>query len=179
MSDKEKKELNSFMDDAKGFLSTWQDDYETKNKDILERSKQRKADAQKEHQEMLNLMGEISVEFEGMAKEMYDLLKINVEGFTNAVKEGTATAVEKLELEKRMEQLNDFLVATKNKGAEEFKKIAADIKSKIDNFDTELSSERENLAGDALDNLDKSQNSLKDNFNQKLDDIKNLFSDDK
>ncbi len=172
--DKEK----SMMDDAKGFLSMWKDEFATKNKDILERAEKRRQDAAAEDAEMKRLFDELKVEYTGIAKDLYDKLKINVEGFTTAVKEGTATVAEKLELEQGMKQLYDFLVATKNAGAEQFQKLSAGLKSKIDSFDTELKSERESLGADALNELSRRNSDMEADMKRKQDDIKNIFGDD-
>ena len=59
--------------------------------------------------------------------------------FSQALKDGTATAVQKLELEKRMQQMDTFLKATGNKSAEKFEEIFTSLKSKFKEAGNEVS----------------------------------------
>lgn len=166
------------MDDAKGFLSMWKDDYGNKNKEILERAKNRRKDAEKEKEEIKALLDEVSQDLDGSAKDLVESIKINADGFLNAVKEGSKDVSEKLELEKRMKQLNDFLIATKNQSSEKFKQISAEISDKIKGMEAETEQEKEKNAENADSFLKRKSDALKDDLKKTHADIKKLFSDD-
>jgi len=150
MSDKEK----TFSENAKGFLGMWKDDYAEKNKEILDRKKKRDAETEQMNKEMEALWSEVKVDMQGKAAEIYEVLSVQFQGFTQAVKEGSATIAEKIELEKRLEQLGQFLKATGNKGAEKFNKFAVSMQKKLSDFDNELVSEKETSIDDVQNEAD-------------------------
>jgi len=135
MSDEKK----SFSENAKGFLSMLKDDYAEKNKDILDRKKARDEETDKLNKEIFSQFKEIQADLTGTAKEIYDVMEREFSGFSQALKDGTATAVQKLELEKRMQQMDTFLKATGNKSAEKFEEIFTSLKSKFKEAGNEVS----------------------------------------
>ncbi len=152
-----------FTENAKGFLSSWKDDYADKNKDIIERKKKRDEETEELKQKIFEQFEEIKTDFKGIAKDIYDNLNHEFKCFLTAVEEGTATVTKKLELEKRLEQMKMFLEATGDKSAVKFNKIANEMKSKLSDFDIELPS--------------KKVNSIENNTNKNHDNIKKLFGD--
>lgn len=136
-------EKKSFMENAKSFLSSWKTDYGKKNEDILDRKKKREEEAEAMKQEMLKTFEEIKTDLEGKSKDIAEAVTREFAGFSDALKRGTASMKEKLQLEKRFEQLKFFLKDAENVGAKKFEKLADGIKQKLSDFDSELVSEKE------------------------------------
>ena len=171
----------SFMDDAEGFLSSWKDDYGKKNKDILERKKKREEDAKAEHEEFLKEWEAVKADLKGTAKDVYEKFVKEFKGFTGALKEGTATVSEKVQLEKRFDQLKFFLKKAGDKGAEQFEKISESVKEQFNKFDKELPSEREGSIEDIKNQAeelltDQNAENLKET-DENHQRIKDLFGD--
>ncbi len=171
----------SFMDDAEGFLSSWKDDYAKKNKDILERKKKREETAKAEHEEFLKEWEEIKADLSGTAKDVYETFVKEFKGFTGALKDGTATVAEKIQLEKRFDQLKFFFKKAGDKGAEQFDKISESVKEQFNKFDKELPSEREGSVEDIKNQAEEllTDKNLEDlnEIDENHQKIKDLFGD--
>ncbi len=163
-------EKKSFSEDAKGFLNMWKNDYADKNKDILDRKKQRDAETAALNEEIKKQFEEIKIDLSGKAKEIYEVLDREFKGFTTALKEGTATIAQKLEVEKRMEQLGTFLQATGDKSSAKINSIIGIMKTKLNSFDKEIVSEIE--TGSNENTKSDSITKLTDDANKLFDDIK-------
>ncbi|MCF6243311.1 MAG: hypothetical protein L3J74_18490, partial [Bacteroidales bacterium] len=122
------EEKKSFMDNAKGFLSSWKDDYTKKNKDILDRKKKRDEDAEAMKEKMKETFEEIKTELSGKAKDIAEVVNKELAEFSEAVKKGSAELSQQLELEKHLEQLNFFLKDAGSKGVEKFKQLSEEVK---------------------------------------------------
>ncbi len=172
----------SFMDNAEGFLSSWKDDYAEKNKDILERKKKREEEAKAEHEEFLKEWEAVKADLSGTAKDVYEKFAKEFKGFTGALKEGTATITEKIELEKRLDQLKFFLKKAGDKGSEQFDKISESVKKQFSKFDKEIPSEKEEGSIEDIKNqaeellTEQNTDKLKD-MEEKHNQIKDLFGD--
>ncbi len=168
-------EDKSFMKDAEGFLGAWKNDYAEKNKDILDRAQKRRADADKMHDEFLKDLKAFGEGLEGTAKSILEHLEVNFEAFSKALKEGTATISDKLELEKGFEQLSTFMERAEKKGAAQFKIISASLSKKLSEFNTELKSER---VGDdkVLEGKDQAKE-IGSGIDKLHDNVKKMFDD--
>ncbi len=133
--EKSMKKEKTFMENAEGFMSSWQDDYAEKNKEILERKKKRDQESQEIYDEIGNIWDEIKTEMSGTGKELYEALKIEFNDFSKAVKEGTANLTQGMELEKHAEQLKFFMEKAGEKGAENFAKLSMTVKNKISEYE--------------------------------------------
>ena len=173
-------EKKSFMDNAKGFLSSWKDDFGKKNEDILDRKKQRELEAEAMKQEMLKTFDEIKTDLDGKSKDIAETLTREFAGFSDALKRGTAGLTEKLELEKRIDQLKFFLKDTEKTGAKKFGELADIVKQKLSDFDSELNSKKETdineeIKKDAENNIssDSKIDDLQNDVDKLFDDINN------
>lgn len=171
---KNMSEKKSFSEDAKGFLNMWKNDYAEENKEILERKKQRDAENEALNEEIKKQLDEIKIDLSGKAKEIYVVLEREFNGFSQALKEGTATVAQKLEIEKRMEQLSIFLQATSNKSSEKINSLFGDIKSKLNSFDKEIESE---IAENASDKIEHEIDEMGKDIKKGSDSANNLFDD--
>lgn len=174
-------EKKSFMENAKSFLSSWKDDFGKKNKDILDNKKKRDEEAEAMKQEMLKTFDEIKTDLEGKAKDVAETLTREFAGFSDALKKGTAGMTEKLELEKRFDQLKFFLKDAENTGAQKFEKLAGIIKEKLSDFDSELVSENEISQNTNIHDDIKKEAKTEINKEESIDDLQNdvnkLFDD--
>lgn len=151
------EEKKSFMDNAKGFLSSWKNDYAKKNKAILDRKKEREEEAEAMKQKMKETFEEIKTELTGKAKDIAEVVNKELAEFSEAVKKGSAELSQQLELEKHLEQLVFFLKDAGHEGIEKFKQLSEELKNNIKEFKT----------SENIDN--KSKNEAEDN--KKLDDL--------
>jgi small-conductance mechanosensitive channel len=143
----------SFSDEAKGFFSSWKSEIEDRDKDILERKKKRDEENEKLNEELKQQFKEVSKDLNDKAKMAFEVFSKEFKGFTEAVKEGSASVYEKLEVEKHANQLSDFLGKVKSKGAEKFKELTENMKKKMDEIDEEeLKSE---IAEDAIEKTEE------------------------
>jgi len=175
----EEKKKKTFSENAKDFLGAWKDDFAEKNKDILERAKKRKEENLKLNEQIKSLWDDIKIEFQGTAKELYEIVQEQMTGFMQAAKEGTATVAQKLEMEENIEKLNTFLQATQSRGEKEFSKIADQLKVSLNNLNIEGSEAEsmediknqaeEEIANDNLEKLDE--------LKKDADDLNNLFEE--
>lgn len=170
MEDDKKKK--SFSENAKGFLGTWKDNFAEKNKDILDRAKKRKEEHKELNLKIKGLWKDVKIEFGGTAKEIHDTLNTEIESFTKALKEGNATVAQKLQVEKRMQQMTTFMETTQDKGKEEFDKFAKNVTEKLLEFD--VVPDIENMADDLKNIAD--ENITEDNLG-KLDDLQKNADD--
>lgn len=131
----------SFSEDAKGFFSSWKSELEDRDKDILERKRKRDEENERLNEELKQQFKEVSEDLNEKAKKAFDAFSKEFTGFTQAVKEGSASVYKKMEVEKHAAQLSDFLSKVKSKGAEKFKVMTENMKKKISEYDDELSSE--------------------------------------
>ena len=131
----------SFSEDAKGFFSSWKSEVEDRDKDILERKRKRDEENERLNEELKQQFKEVSGDLNEKAKKAFDAFSKEFKGFTQAVKEGSASVYKKMEVEKHAAQLSDFLSKVKSKGAEKFKVMTENMKKKMSDYDDELSSE--------------------------------------
>jgi len=164
-------EKKSFMDNAKGFLSSWKDDFGKKNKDILDRKKKRDEEAEAMKEEMLKTFDEIKTDLEGKSKDIAEVVTREFAGFSDALKRGTASAKEKLELEKHLEQLKFFLKDTEKVGAKKFGALVDAVKTKLSEFDTA------EAANDEMKNDAESNISTEENLDDLTNDASKLFDE--
>lgn len=142
----------SITDEAKDLLSSWKNEIEERDGDILERKKQRDEQNSKEDEELKEKFIEVTEDLNKKAKKAFDVFKKEFGEFSQTVKEGTADIYKKAEVEKHASQLLDFLNKVKSKSADKFKEMTESIKEKFSD-DQELLSEVENI------NFDKSSDS--------------------
>jgi predicted phage tail protein len=173
MSEKEK----SFSENAKDFLGAWKNDHAEKNKEIMERKKQRDADAEKENQEMKALAQEIKKDLQGTAKDLLETFEREFQGFATALKEGSATVAQKLELEKRFGQLEFFLKKAGTAGVAKFEQMSKSFQQKIASFDEDSKTEKDSIKSLANKGLDKEIESYKEETDSNFEKIKGLFDD--
>jgi len=167
-------EDKSFMENAEGFLGSWKDDYAKKNKHILDRAQKRRNDAEAMHQQFLKDLEEVGKDLEGTAKDVYAVVIENFNGFSQALKEGTATIKDKLELEQKFEQLSMFMETAGKAGTVKFKQISADLSKKLNEFNTEFSSEKV----EGIENNKKEKKEEVGSGIDKLhDNVKDMFKD--
>jgi hypothetical protein len=137
---KEKKE-KSFMENAEGFLSSWQDDYGKKNKDILDRKKKREEEVKKEHEEFLQNLEAVKGDIKEKTKKLAEALGKEYEGFKDALQRGAATVHEKFQLQKHFDDFKTFLKKAEKVGAEKF----GDLTSKVEKDLSEVDSSKLNI----------------------------------
>lgn len=133
----------SFMDNAKGFLSSWKDDYDKKNKDILDRKAKRDKEAEELKQKMQETFNEIKTDLQGKAKDIAEVVNKELAEFSEALKKGTADLNQKLELEKHLEQLGFFLKSAGKAGMEKFNQLTDEVKKKVKEFETDEMMDKE------------------------------------
>ncbi len=139
----------SFSENAKGFFSSWKSEVEDRDKDIMERKRKRDEENERLNEELKQQFKEVSEDLNDKAKKAFEAFSKEFKGFTQAVKDGTADVYKKVEVEKHAQQLSDFLLKVKSKGAEKFKELTVNMKNKISEIDDkELKSE---IAGEALE----------------------------
>lgn len=131
-----KKEEKSFMENAKGFLSSWQDDYEKKNKDIIERKKKRDEEAEKEHQEFLKNLEAVKGDIAEKTAKLAEVLGREFEGFKDALQRGTASVHEKFQLQKHFEDFKAFLKKAEKVGAEKFNELTNKVEKDLSTVDS-------------------------------------------
>lgn len=132
----------SFSENAKGFFSSWRSEVEDRDKDILERKQKRDEENERLNEELKQQFKEVSVDLNEKAKKAFEAFSKEFNGFTQAVKDGSADVYNKLEVEKHAKQLSDFLLKVKSKGAEKFKELTDNMTKKISEIDDkELKSE--------------------------------------
>ncbi|MBN1250762.1 MAG: hypothetical protein JXR51_08145 [Bacteroidales bacterium] len=165
-------EKKSFMENAKGFLSAWKNEHKEENKDIIERKKLRVEQAEAMKQEFLKTLNEVKTDLEGKSKDIVETLSQEFDKFSVSLQKGTATLHEKLQIEKRFEQLKFFLNKAENVGEEKIDKLSKNI-SGLSEFDKDLVKD-ENVE----DIKNQTDNSLKDdNIDNLTDDVNKLFDD--
>lgn len=173
MSDKEKNENKSFSDSAKKFFNLLKDDFQKDNQEILNNAEKRRQETDELNQKMKELFNEIKDDWEGTAKDLYENLSKEYETFTEELKKGSATLADKLELEKRFDQLDDFLQKTGKSGAQQFKKVASSLKEKINKMSENMDKETNNTKNQAEEEL---QTKI-DKQNEEIEKLKRLFDD--
>lgn len=175
-------EKKSFSENAKGFLSDWKKEYENDNKDIIERKKKRDEETAKLKAEFQKELQDYKNELEGKSKVLLDNMVVYFNSFTDAFMKGSATIAEKIQLEKRMDELSIFMKTAGEKGSEKFSGFVTKFKQKLDSFDKELVSEKattsmedeiEAMKKKADEELDKQNKSKEKDIN----DMKNIFGD--
>ena len=125
-------------EEAKDLFSSWKSEVEERDGHILERKKQRDAEDAEFNKQLKKQFTEVSEDVNEKAKKAFDISKKEFKEFSQAVKEGTATVYQKLEIEKHLEQLNQFLINVKHKSAGMFKEFSNKMKAQMDDFETEL-----------------------------------------
>jgi hypothetical protein len=134
--DEENKNDKTFMENAKGFLKTWKDDYADKNKEILERKKKRDEEAEKEHQEFLKNLEAVKSDLKGKAEKLANVLNREFEGFMKSLEEGTATVHEKFQLQKHYDDFKGFLKKLEKTGTEKFAVLTQNVGKNLAEVDT-------------------------------------------
>ena len=128
----------TMSEEAKDLFSSWKSEVEERDGHILERKKQRDAEDDEFNKQLKKQFTEVSEDVNEKAKKAFDISKKEFKEFSKAVKEGTATIYQKLEIEKHLEQLNQFLINVKSKSAGMFKEFSNKMKAQMDDFETEL-----------------------------------------
>ena len=128
----------SLSEEAKNLFSSWKSDVEERDGHIIERKKQRDKEDDEFNEQLKKQFTEVSKDVNEKAKKAFDISKKEFKEFSKAVKEGTATVYQKLEIEKHLEQLNQFLLNVKHKSAGMFKEFSNKMKAQMDDFETEL-----------------------------------------
>ena len=159
----------SFSEEAKDLFSSWKSEVEERDGDILERKRKRDEEDAKFNEEFKQALKEVTDDLNEKTKKAFEILDRNFKGFTQAVKDGTASVYQKLELEKHAAQLSEFLSKVKNKGAEKLKDMTEHMKSKMSDYDDELVSEVEvdTLVKKESDELDLLIKQAQDEFENK------------
>ncbi len=133
----------TLSEEAKDLFSSWKSEVEERDGDILERKRLRDLEDEQFHEELKKHFHEVSVDLNHKARKAFDITKKEFKEFSHAVKEGTATIYQKLEIEKHLEQLNQFLLNVKSKSAGMFKEFSNKMKAQMDDFEKELLSDVE------------------------------------
>ncbi len=135
----------SLMDEAKDLLSSWKSEIEEKDGHILERKKIRDKEDEELYEEIKKQFNEVSADINEKAQKAFEVSAKEFKEFSEAVKEGTATIYKKLEVEKNLNLLDNFLDKIKSEGAKKFKDISSSIKEKMSAYENELQSEVEEI----------------------------------
>jgi len=135
----------SILDEAKDMFSSWKDEIEEKDGHILERKKLREKEDEDLYEEIKKQFHEVSVDVNEKATKAFEVSAKEFKEFSEAVKEGTATVYKKLEVEKHLNQLDDFLNKIQSEGAKKFKSISDVLKEKMLDYEKELNSEVEEV----------------------------------
>lgn len=133
--EEDKDKEKTYMENAKGFLKSWKDDYADKNKDILERKKKRDEEAQKEHEELLKALEAVKADLKGKADKLGNALNKEFSGFIKALEEGTATVHEKFQLQKHFDDFKVFLKKAGEAGVEKFGELTSTVEKKLTEVD--------------------------------------------
>lgn len=136
MDEENDKKKNTFMENAKGFLGSWKDDYAEKNKEIIERKKQRDEEAEKEKQEFQKNLEAIKADFKANSEKLANILSTEFEGFMDAVKRGSATVYEKFQLQKHFDEFKGFLQKAGKAGAEKYEELSSKIQQNLSTVDS-------------------------------------------
>lgn len=136
MEEEKDKEKKTFMENAKGFLGSWKDDYAEKNKEILERKKKRDEEAEKEHQEFLKNLEAIKSDLKANSEKLAKVLSTEFEGFMDALKRGSATVYEKFQLQKHFDDFKTFLKKAGKTGEEKYNQLTAKIEQNLSTLDS-------------------------------------------
>jgi hypothetical protein len=138
MDDEKDKEEKTFMENAKGFLGSWKDDYAKKNKEILDRKQKRDEEAEKEHQEFLKNLEAIKGDLKANAEKLATTLKTEFEVFADALKRGSATVYEKFQLQKHFEEFKGFLKKAGKVGSETYNELTAKIEQNLNTTESKV-----------------------------------------
>lgn len=136
MEEEKDKDKKTFMENAKGFMGSWKDDYAEKNKEILERKKKRDEEVEKEHQEFLKNIEDIKSDLKANSEKLGKVLSAEFEGFMDALKRGTATVHEKFQLQKHFDDFKVFLQKAGKVGAEKFNELTTKIEQNLKTVDS-------------------------------------------
>ncbi|NPA44776.1 MAG: hypothetical protein GXO49_04510 [Chlorobi bacterium] len=135
----------SIFDEAKDMFSSWKNEIEEKDGHILERKKLREKEDEELYEEIKKQFYDVSADINEKAKKAFEVSAKEFKEFSEAVKDGTATVYKKLEIEKHLNQLDDFLNKIQSQGAKKFKNISDILKEKMSDYDRELNSEVEEV----------------------------------
>lgn len=136
MDEEKNKDKKTFMENAKGFMGSWKDDYDKKNKEILDRKKKRDEEAEKEHQEFLKNVDAIKQDIRVNSEKLGTILSTEFEGFMDALKRGTATVHEKFQLQKHFDDFKSFLKKAGSAGAEKFNELTGKMEQNLATIDS-------------------------------------------
>ena len=184
--DDKKKEEKTFMENSKGFLSTWKDDYADKNKEIIERKKKRDEETEKEHQEFLKNLDEVKGDIKQKAEKLANILSKEFEGFKDAFEKGSASVHEKFQLQKHYDDFKTFIEKAEKKGAEKFNELTNKVEKNLSEVDsTKLTIEKPKSQDQEFEDIMKQAEQLIDNDieekNEEVDDkhdrVNKLFND--
>ena len=184
--DEENKNDKTFMENAKGFLKTWKDDYADKNKEILERKKKREEEAEKEHQEFLKNLEAVKLDLKGKADKLANVLNREFEGFMKALEDGTATVHEKFQLQKHYDDFKAFMKRLEKSGSEKFALLTLNVEKNLAEIDSkklaieppkgQKTDEFEEIMKQA-EQLMNENNTKLDNVEKNANDVNKLFND--
>jgi len=186
MDEEKNKEKKTYMENAKGFLGSWKDDFDLKNKEILDRKKKRDEEAEKEHQEFLKNLDSIKQDFRNNSEKLGNVLSTEFEGFMDALKRGTATVHEKFQLQKHFDDFKNFLKKAGSVGAEKFNELSGKIEQNLATVDSsKLKAEAPKSQTQEFDEIMQQAQKLLDNDLAQKDaeldnnqaDINKLFND--
>jgi len=186
MDEENDKKDNTFMENAKGFLSSWKDDYGQKNKEILDSKKKRDEEAEKEHQEFLKNLEAIKTDLKANSEKLAQVLSAEFEGFTDALKRGSATVYEKFQMQKHFDDFKVFIQKAGKAGAEKYHELTAKIEQNLSSVDsTKLKVEPPKTQGQEFELIMKQADELLKNdqttMNSEIDEnhakVNQLFKD--
>lgn len=132
----EEKKDKTFMENAKGFLSSWQDDYGKKNKDILERKEKREEEAKKEHEEFLQNLEAVKSDIKEKTEKLANVLNREYEGFKESLQKGAASVHEKFQLQEHFDNFKKFLKKAGDVGEQKFKELTSKVEKDLSEVDS-------------------------------------------
>jgi len=135
----------SVMDEAKGLFSSWKKEIEEKDGHILERKRLRDKEDEELYENIKLQFKEVSKDINQKAQKALEITVKEFSDFSDAVKEGTASIYKKLEIEKHLNELDEFFNKTQSKNTKNFKNISDIMKEKMAGYETELNSEVEEI----------------------------------
>ena len=167
--DNKKKEKKSFMENSKGFLSTWKDDYADKNKEIIERKKKRDEKVEKEHEEFLKNLNEVKGDIKDKAEKLANILNKEFEGFKEAFEKGSASVHEKFQLQKHYDDFKSFVAKAEKVGVEKFKELTDKVDKDLSELDSsKLTIEQPKTKDQEFENIMKQAEKLIENDTETL-----------
>ncbi len=146
----------SISEEAKELLSSWKDEVEKRDGNILERKRKRDEENERLDRELNLHIKEVSRDINEKGKKALEIFNKEFKEFSKAAKEGTVDLYKKAEIEKHAEQLVSFLNKIKLKAGEKLTETIKSVKNKLSEQEEELQSEIEKTEkNENLENLIK------------------------